>query len=307
MLFRRPWRQAKCRLAKLLAPPWRVYCVKYSPENIAQSPDCLPTIFYRFITVLDIFKRFSKNKKKIPQDTLNAIEHAEYPDKLIDLIAPHSGIRTEKKIELLGIQDTEKRLEQLAIFLESENEVLNIQNRISTKVKKRMERNQREYFLNEQLKEIKEAENEAPLISKSQLRLIGHLSRRFYTPVGEMVQAALPPSFSTSHRSRIGLTETGRKSLEGDNLDPDEAKILEALIKNTYTDGYLRTKIGIKSFREVIRSLEKRGFVEVEHFTRAVLLLQRYLSEKTCVCLFFSRQFPPMGCGLHFEDNPGRL
>ncbi|MBN2511061.1 MAG: endopeptidase La [Spirochaetales bacterium] len=105
-------------------------------------------------TVLDIFKRFSKNKKKIPQDTINAIEHAEYPDKLIDLIAPHSGIRTEKKIELLGIQEAGKRLEQLAIFLESENEVLNIQNRISTKVKKRMERNQREYFLNEQLKEI---------------------------------------------------------------------------------------------------------------------------------------------------------
>ena len=113
-----------------------------------------PTLAALMNTVGEAFTTYTTVNKKIPKDSIDEIRKAESPNKLIDLICAHVPFRVEKKIDLLSITDSGERLEALAVALEGENQVLQIQSRITTKVKKRMERNQREYFLNEQLKEI---------------------------------------------------------------------------------------------------------------------------------------------------------
>jgi ATP-dependent Lon protease len=101
------------------------------------------------------FERLKKYHKKLPKEAITAIERAEYPDKLVDLICAHVPLKFERKVELLAIADSAQRLEQLAVAIEQELELLTLQQRIQTKVRKRIEKSQKEYFLNEQLKEIK--------------------------------------------------------------------------------------------------------------------------------------------------------
>ncbi|MBN2050233.1 MAG: endopeptidase La, partial [Spirochaetales bacterium] len=105
-------------------------------------------------TLQETFKRYSALRKKVPGETLSAVEKAEFPDKLVDLIAAHIRFRNEEKVDLLGETDTHERLEKMAVLLTAENEILSIKGRINTEVQKRMEKHQREYFLHEQLKQI---------------------------------------------------------------------------------------------------------------------------------------------------------
>ncbi|ORC36562.1 endopeptidase La [Marispirochaeta aestuarii] len=121
---------------------------------IESSVELNPTIAALMNTVQDAFGAYGTINKKIPKDSQEDIRKAEHPDKLVDLVCAHVPFRVEKKIELLSSSDPEERLEILAVALEGENQVLQIQSRITSKVKKKLERNQREYFLNEQLKEI---------------------------------------------------------------------------------------------------------------------------------------------------------
>jgi ATP-dependent Lon protease len=100
------------------------------------------------------FKRYAKYQKKISPEVLASIEKAEYPDKLIDIVAANVGFTISKKIEILAKESPVERLEALAVSLESENEVLHLQSRINSRVRKKLERNQKEYFLNEQMKQI---------------------------------------------------------------------------------------------------------------------------------------------------------
>ena len=136
----------------------RIYDKKGYPvasfSAIESSTELNPTIAALMNTVQDAFGTYGTINKKIPKDAQEDIRKAEHPDKLVDLICAHVPFRVEKKIELLSTSRPEERLEMLAVALEGENQVLQIQNRISSKVKKKLERNQREYFLNEQLKEI---------------------------------------------------------------------------------------------------------------------------------------------------------
>ncbi len=105
-------------------------------------------------SVQEAFTRYAKFHKKIPSEVITSIEKAEFPAKLTDLIASNIPFKIEQKIELLSIQDVQERMEHLTIMLESENEISALQNKINTKVRKRLEKGQREYYLNEQLKEI---------------------------------------------------------------------------------------------------------------------------------------------------------
>jgi len=105
-------------------------------------------------TVRNTFERVRKYHKKIPKEAIAAIGSAEFPDKLVDLICGHLPIRIETKIELLSMTNPHDRLETLAVALEQELEVLSIQQKIQTKVRKKIEKSQKEYFLNEQMKEI---------------------------------------------------------------------------------------------------------------------------------------------------------
>ncbi len=100
------------------------------------------------------FAQYAELAKKIPADVVTAAEKSESPNELCDLVGNALPIKSEKKQELLAGEDPNARLECVEAALESEIELLNLQRKISAKVKNRLDRNQREYFLQEQLKEI---------------------------------------------------------------------------------------------------------------------------------------------------------
>ncbi|MDR1899954.1 MAG: LON peptidase substrate-binding domain-containing protein, partial [Treponema sp.] len=105
-------------------------------------------------TVQRAFVQYAEFSKKVSTETLTAVEKTESPERLGNLIGNTISAKAEWKAELLRIEDTAERLERLLEMLEMENEIFGIQKNISGKVKSRMERNQREYILQEQLKEI---------------------------------------------------------------------------------------------------------------------------------------------------------
>jgi ATP-dependent Lon protease len=100
------------------------------------------------------FTQYAELSKKIGTDTLLAVERAENPERAANLICNSSNFKTEKKVELLAVPDIRERLEAVLETLERENEIFGIQKNISGKVKSRIDKNQREYYLHEQLKEI---------------------------------------------------------------------------------------------------------------------------------------------------------
>jgi ATP-dependent Lon protease len=100
------------------------------------------------------FSQYAELSKKISTEVLSAVERAENAEKLCNMAANALPIKIEKKIELLEIDDSKKRLQTLLENLELENEIISLQRKITGKVKSRMEKTQREYILNEQLKEI---------------------------------------------------------------------------------------------------------------------------------------------------------
>jgi len=100
------------------------------------------------------FAQYAELSKKIGSETLLAVERTESPERLANLICNSMQLKPEKKIELLAISGATERLVAILETLERENEIYGIQKNISGKVRSRMEKHQREYYLHEQLKEI---------------------------------------------------------------------------------------------------------------------------------------------------------
>ena len=100
------------------------------------------------------FERYGKLRKNIPEEALSAVAEAQTPEKLADLVAGHLGISVEQKQDLLETLETSERLEKLYGLIQGELSVLKVEKRIKSRVKSQMERTQREYYLNEQMKAI---------------------------------------------------------------------------------------------------------------------------------------------------------
>ena len=105
-------------------------------------------------TVQKSFAQYAEFSKKIGPEVLTAVDKTENAERLANIISNALAIRAERKIDLIRIADPAERLEKVLETLEMENEIYGIQKNISGKVKSRMDKNQREYILQEQLKEI---------------------------------------------------------------------------------------------------------------------------------------------------------
>jgi ATP-dependent Lon protease len=119
---------------------------------LGETPDSETAALMR--TVQKSFIQYAELSKKVGTDTLSAAEKTDNPERLANLVCNALALKAERKIELIGIPGAEPRLEAILETLELENEIFSIQKNISGKVKSRMDKNQREYFLQEQLKEI---------------------------------------------------------------------------------------------------------------------------------------------------------
>lgn len=104
--------------------------------------------------VLDQFEQYLRLSKKISQETFATVSDIEEPGKLCDIIASHLPLKMSEKQRVLDTIDVEERLEKILEFLHNESEVLELEKKISSRVKKQMEKAQKEYYLREQMKAI---------------------------------------------------------------------------------------------------------------------------------------------------------
>src|SRR5690625_1430021 len=104
--------------------------------------------------VMAQFEQYVKLNKKIPQESLTSLTGIEEPSRLADTIAAHLPLKLEQKQAMLEQFSTVKRLEALLEQLENEIDILQVEKRIRGRVKKQMEKSQRDYYLNEQVKAI---------------------------------------------------------------------------------------------------------------------------------------------------------
>jgi ATP-dependent Lon protease len=105
-------------------------------------------------TVVSQFEQYIKLNKKIPPEVLVSINQIEDPGKLADTVASHLSLKIPEKQELLETAAVPDRLEKVFGYMEGEIGVLQVEKRIRNRVKRQMEKTQREYYLNEQLKAI---------------------------------------------------------------------------------------------------------------------------------------------------------
>jgi ATP-dependent Lon protease len=105
-------------------------------------------------TAINTFDQYVKLNKRIPPEVLNSLAGIDDPSRLADTIAAHMTIKIEDKQAVLEMADIAVRLERLMTFMEGEVDMLEMEKRIRGRVKQQMEKNQREYYLNEQMKAI---------------------------------------------------------------------------------------------------------------------------------------------------------
>ncbi|EEX16291.1 ATP-dependent protease La [Citreicella sp. SE45] len=123
-------------------------------EYITEMPGDPAAIQALVRTVGEEFERYAKVKKNIPEEALSAVSETTEPAKLADLVAGHLGIEVEQKQELLETLAISERLEKVYGLMQGELSVLQVEKKIKTRVKSQMEKTQREYYLNEQMKAI---------------------------------------------------------------------------------------------------------------------------------------------------------
>ncbi|MCK4742802.1 MAG: endopeptidase La [Sulfuriflexus sp.] len=105
-------------------------------------------------SVMNQFDQYVKLNKKVPPEILSSLSGIEDPARLADTIAAHMSLKLDEKQSVLEIVDVSERLEHLMAIMESEIDILQVEKRIRGRVKKQMEKSQREYYLNEQMKAI---------------------------------------------------------------------------------------------------------------------------------------------------------
>jgi ATP-dependent Lon protease len=123
-------------------------------EYLTEMPGDVSTIEALTRSVSKEFARYAKVKKNIPEEALSAVSEATEPAKLADLVAGHLGIEVEQRQDLLETLSVSERLEKVYGLMQGEMSVLQVEKKIKTRVKTQMERTQREYYLNEQMKAI---------------------------------------------------------------------------------------------------------------------------------------------------------
>ncbi|MBJ6373542.1 endopeptidase La [Sedimentitalea arenosa] len=123
-------------------------------EYLTEMPGDVTTTEALVRTVAGEFERYAKVRKNIPEEALAAVGESTDPAKLADLVAGHLGIEVGQKQDLLETLSVSERLEKVYGLMQGELSVLQVEKKIKTRVKSQMEKTQREYYLNEQMKAI---------------------------------------------------------------------------------------------------------------------------------------------------------
>ena len=175
-------------------------------------------------SVNEEFERYAKVKKNIPEEALAAVSDTHEAAKLADLVAGHLGVEVAQKQELLETLSVAERLEKVYGLMQGEMSVLQVEKKIKTRVKSQMERTQREYYLNEQMKAIQKE-------------------------LGENDEGQNEVAELEARIAETKLSKEAREKAEGElkklkNMSPMSA---EATVVRNYLDWMLAIPWGVKS------------------------------------------------------------
>ncbi|WP_415393046.1 endopeptidase La [Paracoccus sp. SJTW-4] len=123
-------------------------------EKLAETEGDADAITALVRTVAEEFERYVKIRKNIPEEAVTSVAGTRDPHRLADLVSGHLGIDVDRKQELLETLDVAERLEKVYGLMQGEMSVLQVEKKIKSRVKSQMEKTQREYYLNEQMKAI---------------------------------------------------------------------------------------------------------------------------------------------------------
>jgi ATP-dependent Lon protease len=134
-----------------LQHPFYEAAISFIKDASRLSGHDLEALLRSLVTEFDQYVKFNK---KIPPEMLNSLANIDNPSRLVDTVAAHMVMKLDERQHILEENRIEKRIELLLEFMEQEIDIMQIEKRIRTRVKKQMEKNQREYFLHEQMKAI---------------------------------------------------------------------------------------------------------------------------------------------------------
>ncbi len=123
-------------------------------ERIDEESGDTKEVAALFNQVQEQFESFGKINRKIPNEVVLSVKDIKDPNQLVDIVAAHLNLKLAQKQEILALSGVQKRLEHLLNIIEGEIDLNEVDGRIRKRVKTQMERNQREYYLNEQIKAI---------------------------------------------------------------------------------------------------------------------------------------------------------
>jgi len=192
--------------------------------------------------VAEEFERYAKIKKNIPEEALAAVSETREPARLADLVAGHLGIEVGQKQEILETLDVAERLERVYGHMQGEMSVLQVEKKIKSRVKTQMEKTQREYYLNEQMKAIQ--------------RELGD-GEDGQNEIAELEERIRKTAFSKEAREKA---EAELKKLK--SMSPMSA---EATVVRNYLDWLLGVPWGVKS--KVKKDLHKsQEVLDKDHY-----------------------------------------
>jgi len=129
-----------------------VFVAEVSSLECTPCPERESEVLVR--SLMEQFEQYIKLNKKIPPEIITSLTSIDDPSRLADTIAAHMSIKLDVKQEILEVTEVRERLEQLIALMQSEIDLLQVEKRLRGRVKKQMEKSQREYYLNEQMKAI---------------------------------------------------------------------------------------------------------------------------------------------------------
>jgi len=130
------------------------FFVVEAEEYGEEKAERTPKIEALMRSVIETFESYAKVGKKIPQELIGTVSSINEPERLADIVSSHLNVKLEEKQKLLEIPAVEERLERIYGLMLSEIEILEIEERIKRRVKKQMEKTQKDYYLNEQMRAI---------------------------------------------------------------------------------------------------------------------------------------------------------
>ncbi|NRA02293.1 MAG: endopeptidase La [Myxococcales bacterium] len=154
-------------------------------ESIEESEDEGPEAVALMRGVKAAFKKYVQLNKKVPPEMLTSVTSLTSASALADTVAAHLNLKVEDKQRLLEILSPRERLEEILGLMQAELDVLQVENRIRSRVKKQMERSQKEYYLNEQMRAIQKELGERDEFKSEIDELTDKLATLKISPEGE--------------------------------------------------------------------------------------------------------------------------